>query len=334
MNKTRRVTFICCCAVMTVGAATACTPQQQPSEEAVLYYMATAQNEGKVRRTWPEGRQYVDQVLKANATLEQELGPIEQFRGVQSLWLPEDPRWRDEKQLADHIEHLYAQLDGHRAQREILLRKLGEAIEEVPASLKLAPREEAAFVEEIWRALGFVREAIPELERFAQAHLQLCREVQARADDVDPGKTGLTVRDPAHRATIEGYYEKLRGDLRARRESFVEYAARELDLTNARLGQIEDKRAEKHQYQYLTDHRKNVRDGLEAIPKRLLNLIQKQEEALTDLEKSLAEAASEKKSELESRIAFVKLYIRHLDAERAELKPRIDAIVKQASKRE
>lgn len=323
--KRRIATLAGCCAGMLIGLTAGCKSRLQPDEEAVLYYFRAAAIHGKVRRVWPQGQAYVDEVLAARARLQEGIEGLEACESARSLWLSQDPRWRDAKELSDRVDELAELIDGGRPAREQSLRSLKEAIENLPAGLDT---DRQAFVGQVWEAFRVepTTEWLASLEDAARAHLRLCREVQACADDLDPDEKGLRFKAAACQATINRYYNELSERLKGARAAFVENAEQELSAARDRLKKV-DSRSRKHEYQYLTDLRKHLRDGLKSIPKGLHDSIQGKEKELAELKKKLTKAAPEEKSKPEADIAFIKLHIERLEAERTDWRPRIDAIL-------
>ena len=125
MIKRRIAVLTGCCAGMLIGLGTGCRPRLQPDEEAVLYYFRAAPIHGKVRRVWPQGQAYVDEVLAARARLQEEIEGLEACESARSLWLSQDPRWRAAKTLSDRVGELAEIIDGGRPAREQSLRGPG-----------------------------------------------------------------------------------------------------------------------------------------------------------------------------------------------------------------
>jgi hypothetical protein len=333
----QRVTLLAGVGVLTAVCATfGCKPQLPPGEDAILSYLRNARVGGGVRRAWPEGQAYVDGVLEIDAKLQKELELLREFQDVYSLWPREDPRWQESKKLADYADDLYRLVDGHRPEREILLRRLGEAIDEVPASLSDSEDEKASFIERVWAALALrgtelgvdVRVAIPRLEEPARLHLKLAREVQAAADDFDPDRTGLAFKETARQEQIDEQHGVLEQLLHERREAFLKHAQQQIADCRARLETI-DKRAEKLEYEYLNNQETYLRDQLEALPKELAAMIEAMEEELRQHEKDARRAKPEEKSKLDAKIAFAKQRIKQLSANRDELQARIGPLAER-----
>ena len=325
MIKRRIAILTGCCVGMLTGLGTGCRPRLQPDEEAVLYYFRAAPIHGKVRRVWPQGQAYVDEVLAARARLQEEIEGLEACESARSLWLSQDPRWRAAKTLSDRVGELAEIIDGGRPAREQSLRGLKEAIENLPAGLDT---DRPAFVGQVWEAFRVepTTEWLASFEDTARAHLRLCREVQACADDFDPDERGLRFKAAACQARIDRYYNELSERLKGTRAAFVESAEQKLSAARDRLKEV-DSRSRRHEYQYLTDLGKHLRNGLKSIPKGLHDSIQGKEKELAELKKKLTKAAPEERGKLEADIAFIKLHIERLETERAEWKPRIDAIL-------
>ena len=333
----QRVTLLAGLGVLTAVCATSgCKPQLPPGEDAILSYFRSARVGGGVRRAWPEGQAYVDGVLEIDAKLQKELKLLREFQDVHSLWPREDPRWQESKELADHTDDLYRLVDGHGPEREILFRRLGEAVNEVPASLSLAGDEKARFLERVWAALVLpgtglgvdLCEAIPRLEEPARLHLKLARAVQAAADDFDPDQSGLVFKETARQEQIDQRYGALERLLHEHREAFLKHAEQRIGACRERLKTI-DKGAEKLEYEYLNDQEKYLRDELEALSKQLTAMIDAAKSALPNYEKDARRAKPQQKAELEAKIGFTRQRIEQLAAEKEELTARIAPIVKK-----
>jgi hypothetical protein len=91
---------------LAVAAAAGCRPQLAPDPDAVLYYFRDARVQGEVKRVWPEGQTYVDNVLSADAKLQAALKPLLVWQTPESLWPREDPRWQDPNEVKDQIDAL------------------------------------------------------------------------------------------------------------------------------------------------------------------------------------------------------------------------------------
>ncbi len=324
--------FAMVAACLTAG----CEPQLGHSEEALLSYFRNARVNGGVRRAWPEGQEYLNKVLKADAKLQTEFAALREFEAAHSLWHREDPRWRDAEVLGKRVADLAKLVEAPEANREELLQKLEVAVSELPAGLGLTTGGESAFIERVWDALAMpgtelgmdVRNVLPRLEEPARLHLRLARDVQGAAEDFDAAGKGLAFKDAARQAPIDAQYDALERLLRERREAFLKYAEQELATCRARLKDI-DKRAEKLDYEYLTNWETYLRDELEAIPKTLAAMIEKAREELEKLENEAKASEGDEKAALDAKIAFTEQHIERLTAEHKELQGCIAPLVRK-----
>ncbi len=303
-------------AFLTAG----CRPQLEPDEGAILHCFRNARVHGDVRRVWPEGQQYVDAVLKADAKLQKELNPLRKLQFPQSLWSREDPRWRNKKDVADVAAALSELLNQKGADREELLGVLTQAVEEVPAALVSPAAHEAGLVQNVWHSLALegtergvdLREAMKELEEAVRARLALFEAVAKIGSDFDSEATGLSVENPTRQARIDQSYGELATRLDQHCEAFLVYAEAEL-IASAAKGKIK----ERNEREYQTNLRAYLRKGLAAVPKGLQNLKQRTEEEARE------EASPATKAFLEGRIE-------QLENERKKMKTRVDEILDRA----
>lgn|GEM_PF-1600971 len=328
--------------VLSVCLVGGCQPKQPPSEDAILYYLRnarllhfrTGRSDGKVRRLWPEGQEYVNAVLKADAELQNKLKPLRELDDVVSLWASEDPRWRDEKGIHEQLKTLIEHVKGHKSEREARLVKLGEVIEQTPVDLKLTVSR-VRFVARVWEALAIdgvdLREGaiITRLEESAAARLRLCRAIEAHLGDFDPDRTGLRFKDASYQQEIDRHYNAVHELLLEHRDAFLRYAENLLVVIEPRLKTI-DKRQEKYEYEYLTNRRAYLRDELEAVSKKLQALIEKAEEELKILEREADKIKPPESSKINAKISFRRQRIEQLKADKAKWKDRIDTIFQKA----
>jgi hypothetical protein len=201
--------------------------------------------------------------------------------------------------------------------RETAFSGLKAAIEAVPESLKLAPADAAAFVTQVWQALGLDAGGAPmQSTEVAKAHLDLLKTVRDSAVDLDPNASGLKFKDASRQEPIDKAYGELAARLLRNREQFLQVAEQELV---ARRQPTKDPREERYQ----GFRRAYLRKQLEAIPKSIAALIERTEGQLKQAEKSKAKSAP-------AEVAFLKQRIKDLSVLREELKARTEAILKKA----
>jgi hypothetical protein len=76
--------------ITTVGCG-----QREPDPDEVILYIKNARVGGKVRRQWPEGQQYLDTVMRADARYRRAVTGLLDLRTPAGLWITDDARWRD-----------------------------------------------------------------------------------------------------------------------------------------------------------------------------------------------------------------------------------------------
>jgi hypothetical protein len=157
--------------------------------------------------------------------------------------------------------------------------------------------------------------------------------VQEVAENLDAAGKGLAFKDAMVQARIDERYRTLERLLNKRREAFLEYAEQELVTCRARLKDI-DKRAEKLDYEYLTNRETYFRDALEAIPKSLAAMIEKARQELEKLENEAERAEPDDKAALDVKIAFTQQHIERLTAEHKELQDDIAPLVRKPGQAE
>lgn len=328
--------------ILAAFQTTGCRPQLAPSEDAIIDYVRSARVHGKVRRVWAEGQEYVDAVLKADAELQKELAPLRQLAAPDALWPRSDPRWQDETEIAKQAEEIVTRLEGCRPKRELLLGKLGEAIQKTPNSLNLASGEaKGAFVKRVWDALAIdgtdLRDGqvVPELERIASAHLELNEAVRACAGSFDVERPGLNFKDPDSQGNIDREYDALQERLTNGRAEFVSYAERTLAQIAPRLKSI-DKKKDRSEYQWLTYQSSHLTEELGAIPKRLQAAIKRTEQEIEQIEADAATADQEAKAKLQAKSQARRQSLELYRADLQNWKPRVEGIVdkfKEVSRR-
>ncbi|MCH7812690.1 MAG: hypothetical protein IID40_01590 [Planctomycetes bacterium] len=332
MNERRAKPIMAGLACLMLGPMGGCTPSGQPDENELLFYFRAVPIQGHVRRVWPDGQNYVDQVLKANAALRGEIDKLDEYAAVDSLWLTQDPRWRDQDQLLSRLDALNEAIDGRRPTRLRLHRELGEAIAAIPDALNTDP---SAFAAAVFDALDLPASAdeLAPYERAAAGHRELCEAVRAAAAGFDSAGAGLKFADAARQQRIDQLHGALSGLLESDRDAFIAQAAQDLTRTLQRLGTV-DNRERRHEYQYLTDRKKYLRKVLGAIPKGLFEAIKRHRTDREEARKQRDRAEPAEQGKLDAQITFIETSIEHLEAQRSELKPRIDALIEKTAEPE
>jgi hypothetical protein len=283
-----------------------CSLAPPPSEEGVLWYLRNARVEGRVRRIWPAGQAYVDRILSLDAELTRARARLAVWTADTSLWGKDDPRWADPEAIDAHLEELEEVLDGEAHARRQQLRKLSEAIGEVPDSLPLgdaAARE--AFEARVWAALAVdgvpLEDAVAELEALVARRRVLYEAARAGLDEAQ------------HAALLRSMIE--------RRDRFIAYAAERLAEIASREQQI-DKRDTRDEFDGLFDERKYLRDALLDIPKHYYARAEEARAALLRAEQAGAT----------SDVAVLAARVRKLEQQQQATRERVDAILRAAGR--
>lgn len=328
MTRVRWVCSIAFCMAVTVSL-TGCRPQREPSEDEVLYYLRnarlmhyrTGQSAGQVRRLWPKGQEYVDEVLKADADLQKSLKSLRQLTRPLSLWPADDPQWRDVKLVQEKLTEVVSLLEVESAKRRALLEVLSKAIKGVPDDLSLADSAKIeAFTDAVWEALRIHgaglrdSEVVSSLEEVVRLRRQLLEAAKAGSDAFEPEQTGLTFKDPQRQQVVEELHEQLRSLLADHREDFRRYAQEQLARIAVLLqGQDEDPR--NLSYTYLQNRRRYFLEELEDISKEYTEHIKQHEEKHKRLKRSVDELEPGKRAEIDRKVAFHEWRIAQLRSE-------------------
>ena len=311
-----------------------CRPRLSPSDDAIVEYLRNARVHGKVRRVWPQGQEYVNAVLKADAELQKELKPLRELAVPDALWPHDDARWQDELECAAAARKLVEHCEARQPTRRALLGKLGEAIEKTPGDLDLtAANAKAAFVDRVWEALAILDvdlrngDVIRDLEEVAARHLELIRAVQGCAGDFDADRPGLNFKDAADQGNVDGQYTALQRRLREAREVLVSYAEQKLAEIAPQLKTV-DKNSHRGEYEYLSYKSTYLKGELGAIPKELRAAIKKTQEEIEQLESEAAEAGQKAKAKLQAKIEVRRKCLEQYRADLQNWKPRVEAIIK------
>ncbi len=316
------------------GALTGCRPELPADSDAILYYLRNARVQGEVKRAWPEGQKYVDDVLRADAKLQRELNALLAWQNVDTLWDPADPRWQDPNAVAGQMSELTKLLGEGHTKRQELLDGLQKTIAEVPPSLNLAGDRQATFIEQVWQALGLpgpgldadVRQSLTGLEEAPQAHQRLLKLVQESAAKPDPQAKTLAFDDPARRQQFTQAYGDVQALLQQRRAEFVRRA--EVGLTAPRPSGQDDRAPRHHTYR-----RAYLRKQLEAAVKNLATALERARAELKQAEKQAgapAPADAKQRASAERQVEFLKGHTVNLEQRWTALKARVDEILKKS----
>jgi hypothetical protein len=184
--------------ITTVGCG-----QREPDPDEVILYIKNARVGGKVRRQWPDGQQYLDTVMRADARYRRAVTGLLDLRTPAGLWITDDARWRDPdavKQALDARNQLLT--DGAARERANALEALTAAVGQPPSDVD---------PEQVWAALAWegqdlqkIDTSLPALLELARQHVALLELVQKHQDAFDQanGKTGLTFSDAAAQETV------------------------------------------------------------------------------------------------------------------------------------
>ena len=319
----------------TYAAIAVCATDEfpdQPTDRAdqILFYVSGARNQGHVRRLWPEGQAYVNDILAVDAQLQQHLDHLRSYWILETLWTPSDPRWQDKATRSAQHTKLRQVIEGERVDRDTLRAKLRETIDKLPDGLDLGSRTaEASFADAVFQTL-----AIPQEEELTQA-ATLMRELFARVDEqgdlLDPQHGGLHFTDGEVNTRLRDQYDTLTELLEARRDAIIPAAEATLIRTTRTLQGV-DARQQRHLYQYLVDRRTALRNGLTQIPKDLLSLITKTEEEIEELKRKAAQAGDpDEATTLDRKIsALEKDLLPRIEHRREAMLTRVQAILDKA----
>jgi hypothetical protein len=288
-----------------------CRPNLPADPDAVLYYFRYARVQGEVRRVWPEGQQYVDTVLKADAVVQKSCAPLWAWQWPESLWPREDPRWQDPNEIAAQLTKL-DELTAAKTKRDEALTKLQDALEQLPPTLAQATGGVTAFVPQASAALAVdgvglgrdVRDTEARLTATVAQHLAVYRAAQSA--------TSQPQAAPA--APFDAAYEALAEHLRDNRAQFLSYAAERLAATRTAQADI---RAER----YRVYGRVFIRKQLEAQSKAIAALVERQQDAIAKLEKQGPGGGAA------ARLTFLREYVQKLTAARQDLDKRVAEIL-------
>ena len=346
--------FLCLAALLatcTVG----CSPPP-PSEEALLYYLENASYGGKVRRAWPAGQQYLDNIMKPCVVFWDKEEGLRELASVESLWPKSDPRWQDKAAIDEHVEELEKLLktieggdqpataesaeeptEAERLQRLTpaeLIEEIGAAINDLPADLEFpgdASRRD--FIHRAWIALlrghDAAGERVAALEAQVRTRLALYRSAASEADDFDSERGGLARRDDAREAELVAQYDAFCQTLADKRDAFVEYADERLVMLAHYIRDV-DKREDRFDYELYDNESNYLRDRLNAMLKARRAQADGAASALAELEKELRRAAKDERPQLEVSIKAQGAFVEELRTVRDAVQARVKEVLKRA----
>jgi hypothetical protein len=261
-----------------------CQPELQPSEDAVLTYLRSARVDGKVQRAWPEGQRYIDEVLAADAKLQKAIAPLRATFRPDALWLPTDPRWRDQEALSERVKSLTEALgDEASRKRDELTTALQDAIANIPKDLPAASDGPAGFIERVRAALALsgldmgvsLPEGVDRAASYARQHLDLLTQVAELPPEAwSKDAPGLAVAEPAQREEIHAKHDDLRERIDEHVAAFCDYARQEMIDSLGRTRSMEGEGAPKRQFVLESSRRAFLRKQLENLPKPLRTAVE------------------------------------------------------------
>ena len=124
--------------LLVVGAliATLGCGQREPDPDELVLYIKNARVGGKVRRQWPQGQQYVNAVMMADARYRRAVTGLLDLRTPAGLWKTDDDRWRDQDAVNGALDALNTLLtDGAATERADALKALADAVGQPPSDV-------------------------------------------------------------------------------------------------------------------------------------------------------------------------------------------------------
>ncbi|MHC4101553.1 MAG: hypothetical protein ACYSW1_11815 [Planctomycetota bacterium] len=210
--------------------------QREPNPDELVLYIKSARVGGKVRRQWPEGQQYLDTVLRADAVYRRAVTGLLELRTPTGLWETDDGRWRDPDAVTQALDARNQLLtDGAATARASALETLTAAVGQPPSGVDPV---------QVWAALAWDGQEIQEIETSLPALLELARQqvallelVQRHQDSFDQaeGRTGLTYSDAAAQDAVLSAHAALQAIIDANQRDFEAYVLAGFDDAEGRF---------------------------------------------------------------------------------------------------
>jgi hypothetical protein len=198
--------------------------QREPDPDELILYIKNARVGGKVRRQWPQGQQYLDAVMRADARYRRAVAGLLDLRTPAGLWKTDDARWRDQESVTAALDALNGlSTDDAATERANALEALTAAVGQPPSEVD---------PQQVWAALAWegqdiqkIDPSLPALLVLAAQHVALLELVQAHQDAFDQakGKSGLAFSDAAAQdavlsahATLQAVIDAHQRDVEAR----------------------------------------------------------------------------------------------------------------------
>jgi hypothetical protein len=192
-------------ALLVVGAllTTVGCGQREPDPDELILYIKNARVGGKVRRQWPEGQQYLDAVMRADARYRRALTGLLDLRTPAGLWKADDGKWRDQDAVKRALDARNQLLT------DVAANERANALEALTAAVGQPPSD--VDPQQVWAALAWegqdiqkIDTLLPALLELAKQHVALFELVQKHQDAFDQakGKGGLTYSDAAAQEAV------------------------------------------------------------------------------------------------------------------------------------
>lgn len=292
-----------------------CSPPP-PDAEALLWYFRNVPIHGEVRRVWPAGQAYVDDVLAVHAELAAKIAALEEAVRVTAVWPVGDPRWDDNADADAHHRELVDLGEGDTRKRALLVDDLKQAIGKLPDGLDFASATEREAYE-----AALLRSLAPPFKPFDELLPELETLVIDRARLV-----GERVSEDYAAASFAMQHAALVQRLSARRDAWIRFAEQRLTEIDQRLGEI-DKRKQRDEYSTLFWERDYLVDRLRDYPKRVYALLSEARNELEELQDTQLSDANAMVRQ-QARMEYLTQRVAALEPEHAQLKQRIDEIMK------
>ncbi|MHC5006904.1 MAG: hypothetical protein ACYTGF_06045 [Planctomycetota bacterium] len=202
--------------ITTIGCG-----QREPDPDEVILYIKNARVGGKVRRQWPQGQQYLDAVMRADARYRRAVTGLLDLRTPAGLWKTDDDQWRDQEAVTQALDALQGlSTDGAATERANAYEALTAAVGQPPADVD---------PEQVWAALAWegqdiqkIDTSLPAMLVLAKQHVVLLELVQKHQDAFDEakGKGGLTYSDAAAQDVVLSAHATLQSVIDAHQREF------------------------------------------------------------------------------------------------------------------